>query len=97
MLINLQRTLIPESGSHPQAPVKSLLSDHSLGRSMKSQCPRPAISILFRNKTVEVMLDSSSHGDVSSGSTVSSGYRQKHLPMEYTADQYKKDLTISAT
>lgn len=50
------------------------------GLSMKSHCPRPAISMRLRKRTVGVMLDSRMRGEFSVGSSMSSGYRQKHLP-----------------
>lgn len=50
------------------------------GLSMKSHCARPAISILFRKRTVGVMLHSRICGELSAGSCLSSGYKRKHLP-----------------
>lgn len=50
------------------------------GLSAKSQRRRPAISILLRKSTVEVMSESTICGRGSAGSGLSSGYRQKHLP-----------------
>lgn len=50
------------------------------GLSIKSQRPRPPMSILFRKSTVDVMSDSRMWGRVSLGRGVSSGYRQKLFP-----------------
>lgn len=51
------------------------------GLSAKTQRRRPAISTLLRKSTVEVMSESTMCGRGSAGSGLSSGYRQKHLPV----------------
>lgn len=57
-----------------------LWTDILPGLSMKLHCPRPAISILLRKRTVGVMLDSKICGEFSAEVRLASGYRQKHLP-----------------
>lgn len=63
----------------------------SPGLSMKAQWRSPAISILLRKSTVDVMSASTMCGRVSAGSGRSSGYRQKHLPAGTTKIFIRQD------